>query len=100
MRDASVYRAGGVVSCFLGSVSSKHDCRVVAIDLIADAALRQDGFLLLELRNRIVAAFHVRPAKARELNRLAAGCQHRDVAAGRFGGNLDVRPKHARVNHL
>src|SRR5262245_7164354 len=72
----------------------------VAADLVANAALRQDGFLLFELRNRVVAAFYVRPSKTCELNRLAAGREHRNVTARRVCGNLDRRPKHAGVNHL
>src|SRR5262245_29872073 len=59
----------------------QHDRRSVTIDLVADAARRQDGLLLFELRNRIVAAFYVRAAEARELNRLTTRGQHRCVAA-------------------
>src|SRR5262245_45881787 len=48
------------------------DGGAVAADLVANAALWQDGFLLLELRNRVVATFHVRPANTCELHRLAS----------------------------
>ena len=102
MSDASVKRAGGDVSCRFGSVPSSAiggRRRRVWI-AIADLALRQDRFLLLELRGRIVAAFDVGAAEAGELDRLAAGGQHRDVAAGPFAEISTRRPQHARIHHL
>ena len=69
-------------------------------DLIADLALRQDGLLLLELRRRIVAAFDIRAAETRELDRLAARRQHRQVAALAARRQLQRRPQHARIHHL
>src|SRR5687767_870872 len=43
------------------------------VNLIADLALGQDGFLLFELRSRIVAAFDIGSAESGKLDGLATG---------------------------
>src|SRR5678816_1428968 len=61
----------GLVLLWLGV--EEDACRSIAIDLVAHAALRQYGFLLFELRKRIVATFHVGAAEARKFDGFAAG---------------------------
>ena len=74
--------------------------RAVAVNPIADAALRQDRFLLLELRRGIVAAFDVGATEAGKLDRLAACSKDRGLAVGTLGRNLERRPQHPRIHHL
>src|SRR6185436_257842 len=54
--------------------------RAVAVNTVADLRLREDRFLLLELGDRIVAAFHIRAAEAGELDRLATRGEHGGLA--------------------
>src|SRR5688572_112412 len=70
------------------------------MDAIAHLRLRQDRFLFLELRRRIVAAFDVGAAEAGEFDRLAARVQDRRFATGRVGRDLHAGAEHARVHHL
>src|SRR5882672_2376889 len=81
MSDASVNRAGG----------DEDDGRTVAIDAVADLALRKDGFLFLELRRGVVAPLHVGPPEAGKFDRLAARREDGDIVAGPCRGNLDRR---------
>ena len=87
MSEASVKRAGGVVSWRFGSVPSSVSPGVAVglrrCDEVADLALRQDALLLFELRGRIVRPLDVGAAEAGELDRLAAGAEHRLLAVRR-----------------
>ena len=67
---------------------------------IADRAPREDGLLLLELRRRVVAAFHVGSTEPGKLDCLTASRQDRHFALSRCGGDLQRRSQHARIQHL
>jgi hypothetical protein len=58
----------------------------VPMNAIADLGLRQNRFLFLELRRRIVAALDVRTAESGELDRFAARRQDGGFAAGGLRG--------------
>ena len=95
MSDASVKRAGGErlvaasARCRAASDRASTDRR--ACTRSPTAQLRQDRFLLLELRRRIVAAFDVRAAEAGELDRLAARGEDAAFAARpACAGDLDA----------
>ncbi len=101
MSDASVKRAGGVVSWRFGIRAEQRDRRAaVGMNAIADLGLRQDRFLLFELRGGIVAAFDVGAAEAGELDRLAARGHRGDLAVRALRRDLHRRAQHARVDHL
>ena len=72
-------RRNGFVPLRLGA-DERDRRRTVAMNAVADAALREDRFLFLELRRRIVAAFDVGATEAGKLDRLSARREHRRLA--------------------
>ena len=100
MSDASVKRAGGVVSCAFGSRFSSRTRVASRAMRSPTVSVGQHRFLLLELGGRIVAALDVRAAEAGELDRLARRGEDRRLALVRVGGDFHRRPQHARVDHL
>ncbi len=67
---------------------------------LTDRELRQQGFLFLELRRRIVTALDVRAPETGKLDRLPGCGEDRRLAVRAGAGDLHARAQHPCVHHL
>ena len=99
MSEASVNRAGGVVSCFLGSVSS----RTIAVPSrsISSPTLHCGRIASCSSSSATGSSLPSTYARRNPANSIALPLAVSTAVAGwRLRGNLDRRPQHARVDHL
>src|SRR4030095_8120446 len=75
-------------------------CRPIPMNAVADAALRQYGFLFLEFCGWIVAALDIGPAETGELDGLPARGEHGRLASRALRRDLETGPPHTCVHHL